>query len=131
MSGEEAEAPREDGYDDLLDAIEDGSGYYLSCPNGHGSLPPRRVCPHCGSQDLDQKPLPESGTVETFTVVRVATPQFADDAPYVTAVVDFGEVRLTGIVDAPIDSVSVGMTVGVGVGHSKPTGDRMLTLDPR
>ena len=131
MSGDESEAPREDGYDDLLDAIEEGSGYYLSCPNGHGSLPPRRVCPHCGSQDLTETPLPESGTVETFTVVRVATPQFADDAPYVTAVVDFGEVRLTGVVVAAIDEVSTGTTVGVSVGHSETTGDRMLTLDPR
>ena len=129
MSDEEA--PREDGYDDLLDAVEEGTGYYLSCPNGHGSLPPRRVCPHCGARDLTEEPLPESGTVATFTVVRVATPQFADDAPYVTAVVDFGEVRLTGIVDAPVDEVSVGMTVGVGVGRSETTGDRMLTLNPR
>ena len=129
MSDEEA--PREDGYDDLLDAVEEGTGYYLSCPNGHGSLPPRRVCPHCGSRDLTEEPLPESGTVTTFTVVRVATPQFADDAPYVTAVVDFGEVRLTGIVDAPVDEVSVGTTVGVGVGRSETTGDRLLTLTPR
>jgi hypothetical protein len=125
------DAPREDGFDDLLDAVEDGSGYYLSCPNGHGSLPPRRVCPHCGSQDLAEEPLPQSGTVATFTVVRVATPQFADDAPYVTAVADFGEVRLTGMVDADPDAVGVGTTVGVSVGRSATTGDRVLTLDPR
>ncbi|MWG33258.1 Zn-ribbon domain-containing OB-fold protein [Halomarina oriensis] len=125
------DAPREDGFDDLLDAVEDGSGYYCSCENGHGSLPPRRVCPHCGSQALTETSLPDSGRVETFTVVRVATPQFADDVPYVTAVADFGEVRLTGIVDAAPDEVSVGMTVGVSVGRSETTGDRVLTLDPR
>src|SRR6056297_1929720 len=32
----------DEGYDDWLDAIEDGDGYYLECENGHGSLPPRR-----------------------------------------------------------------------------------------
>ncbi|MFD1512138.1 Zn-ribbon domain-containing OB-fold protein [Halomarina rubra] len=130
MSRDDTEAPREDGFDDLLDAVEEGAGYYLSCANGHGSLPPRRVCPHCGSQDLSEEPLPDSGTIETFTVVRVATPQFADDAPYVTAVADFGEVRLTGFVADPT-AVEVGTTVGVGVGRTETTGDRVLTLDPR
>jgi hypothetical protein len=129
MSDEDA--PRDDGYDDLLDAVAAGEAYYLSCPNGHGSLPPRRVCPHCGSQGLTDTPLPESGTVATFTVVRVPTPGFADDAPYATAVADFGEVRLTGIVDADPESVRVGTTVGLGVGETETTGERALTLHPR
>jgi hypothetical protein len=49
----------------------------------------------------------------------------------VTAVADFGEVRLTGMVDAAPDAVRVGTTVGVSVGRSETTGDRVLTLDPR
>jgi uncharacterized OB-fold protein len=122
---------RDDGFDDLLDAIQDGEGYYLECENGHGSLPPRRVCPHCDSRELGEEPLPDVGTIETYTVVRVATPQFDDDAPYVTAVAEFGPVRLTGLVDADPDGVDTGLTVGVDVGESVTRGERVLELVPR
>ncbi|MFC6836325.1 Zn-ribbon domain-containing OB-fold protein [Halomarina ordinaria] len=138
MSGDErdgeaggSERVRDAGFDDLLDAIEAGEGHYLRCSNDHGSLPPRRVCPHCGDRDLTERPLPDSGTVSTYTVVAVPTPQFADDAPYVTAVVDFGTVRLTGVVDADPEAVETGMTVGVTVGTSETTGDRLVRFVPR
>lgn len=56
---------REDGYDDLLDALESEAGYCLSCPAGHGSLPPRQMCPTCGDDELSTAPLPDAGTVVT------------------------------------------------------------------
>ncbi|WP_254537524.1 Zn-ribbon domain-containing OB-fold protein [Halomarina litorea] len=122
---------RDEGYDDLLDAIEAGEGYYLECAEGHGMLPPRRVCPHCGSRELSDEPLPDSGTVATYTVVRVAAPQFAEDTPYTTAVVDFGPVRVTGIVDADPEDVKTGTTVGVGVGESVTERARVIEFTPR
>ena len=122
----------DEGYDDWLAAIEDGDGFYLECENGHGSLPPRRVCPHCSSTELTEEPLPETGTVETFTVVHVPTPQFSDDAPYATAVADFGSVRLTGQVrDVPVDDVTVGTTVTPDVSTTETTGERLLVLRGR
>jgi len=54
------------------------------------------VCPECGSATLSEEALAETGTVETYSVVHVAGPQFADDTPYVNAIADFGPVRLTG-----------------------------------
>lgn len=100
------------GYDDLLDAIRAGEGYYLACPEGHGSLPPRRVCPVCGEADLSAAPLPAEGSVHTYTVVHVPAPQFEGKAPYVTAIAEFGPVRLTGlVVDADPEDVAVGSTV--------------------
>jgi hypothetical protein len=123
--------PRDAGYDDLLDAVEEGEGYYLACENGHGSLPPRRVCPHCGSADLSQEPLPEMGTVETYTTTQIAAPSFAAKTPYTTAIADFGPVRVTGIVRADPDEIAVGMTVGLAVGRNTMTGNRMLTFHPR
>jgi uncharacterized OB-fold protein len=72
---------RDGQYDDLLDAIADGEGYYVECANGHGWLPPRRVCPECGSRELAETPLPGSGEVATYTTVSVATPQFSADTP--------------------------------------------------
>jgi len=127
-----SEDTRDEGYDDFIDAVADGEGYYLECPNGHGSLPPRWACPDCGSQALAEEPLPEAGEIETYTVVTVATPQFADDAPYVTAVVDFGPVAITGLVrGADPEDVETGRVVGIDVGETVTTGDRAVVFEPR
>ncbi|MGB9986346.1 Zn-ribbon domain-containing OB-fold protein [Salarchaeum japonicum] len=118
-----------DGHDDFLDALESGDGYYLECANGHGSLPPRTVCPHCGDRDLSETALPESGTIDSYTVVHVPTPAFADEAPYVTAVADFGAVRLTGRVLADEESVDIGDEVSASVGGEEES--RSVVFEPR
>lgn len=126
------ERARDAGYDDLLDAIADGEGFYLECGNGHGFLPPRRVCPDCGSRELAEEPLPESGEIETYTVIQVGAPKFADDTPYVTALADFGPVRVTGMLnDVDPDTVDTGDVVGITVGERVTTGERMLSFAPR
>ncbi|MDH5020838.1 Zn-ribbon domain-containing OB-fold protein [Halobacterium rubrum] len=122
---------RDAGYDGFLDALADGDGFYLECSEGHGSLPPRHVCPHCGSDNLTETPLPETGTVDSCSTVHVATPAFVDDAPYVVAVVDFGPVRLTGQVRADPDSVAIGDEVAAGVGETATTSERLVTFEPR
>jgi hypothetical protein len=120
------------GYDEWLDALDDGDGYYLACERGHGSLPPRRVCPHCGSSDLSQEPLADAGTVETFTVVHVPAPSFSDEAPYATIVADFGEVRLTGILGGDaVDDVEVGSTVEASADVNEQTDSRMVRFSLR
>jgi uncharacterized OB-fold protein len=117
------------GYDEWLDAIDDGEGYYLECDEGHGSLPPRRVCPHCGSTALDRSALPATGTVETFTICYVGGPEFEDEEPYTTAIADFGDVRLTGVVrGTDPEDVMVGMPVEARVGTNRTTGEDLLVL---
>jgi hypothetical protein len=131
-SGEETERVRDEGFDEFLDAVESGEGYYLECPEGHGSLPPRRVCPHCGATEIEETPLPETGEVETFTTVHVAAPSFADDTPYVTAVADFGAVRLTGVVrSVDPEDVTAGTEVTAAVGETETEGERVLVLRAR
>ncbi|MFB6069711.1 MAG: Zn-ribbon domain-containing OB-fold protein [Halanaeroarchaeum sp.] len=123
---------RDAGYDDLLDALEAGEGYYLECEEGHGSLPPRRACPHCGSRDLEEVDLPDAGTVEAHTVVHVPTPRFLDDAPYTTAVVDFGGVQLTGqLLGVEPGDVENGMDVGVSIGETETNEERLVVFEPR
>ena len=118
---------RDAGYDDLLDAVEAGEGYYLECSSGHGSLSPRRVCPVCGERDPAETPLPETGTVVTFTVVHVPTPQFEGEAPYVTAIAEFGPVRLTGLfVDVDPAAVETGVTVRPAVRETDDDGRRLV-----
>lgn len=122
---------RNAGFDDFVDAVASGDGYYLECAEGHGWLPPRRVCPECGSRELTEEPLPEAGTVETHTTVRIAAPSFADDAPYATAIVDFGSVRVTAKFDGDPETIETGLTVELDVGESATTGERILTVRPR
>ena len=101
---------REEGYDDLLDALESDAGYYLSCPAGHGSLPPRQVCPRCGDDELSEETLPATGTVVTFTEVAVPAPAFDGQTP-VVLIADFGPVRLTGELLDCSDILEVGCEV--------------------
>jgi uncharacterized OB-fold protein len=127
-----SEQVRDDGFDDLLDAIADGDGYYVECTNGHGSLPPRLACPQCGSQDLSEELLPDSGEIRTYTVVTVPTPQFEEDAPYVTAVVDFGPVSITGQVQGvDPEDVETGQVVGIDVGETVTRDERLIVFEPR
>lgn len=135
----------EEGYDEWLDALEDATGYALVCPNGHGSLPPRRVCPACGATKLSREPLPETGVLKTFSVVHVPAPSFAGDAPYVTAIASVGPVRLTGVLhgvdpsvvgggdDGRIDdgaAVDVGTRVSVDVETRSDAADRTVVFRP-
>ncbi|MEA1930841.1 Zn-ribbon domain-containing OB-fold protein [Halohasta litorea] len=118
-------------YDEWLDAIEAGEGFYLESPEGHGSLPPRRVCPHSGATDLSREPLSETGTVETYTVVHVGATAFDDDTPYISAIVDFGPVELTGVVrGVDLEAVAVGDEVGVTVETRETTDDRLVVFRP-
>ena len=118
-------------YDEWFDAIAAGEAFYLASPEGHGSLPPRRVCPHSGSTELSQQPLPETGTVETYTVVHVAAEKFSDDTPYVSAVVDFGPVALTGVLrGVEPEAVAVGDEVTVTVEPRETTDDRLVVFRP-
>jgi len=119
-------------YDDWLDSIEGGEAYYVECEAGHGWLPPRRVCPDCGSRELSTEPLPDSGEIATHSTITVATPQFEDDAPYVTAIADFGPVSVTGLVrGVDPEDVSIGDVVGIEVGERETTGDRAVVFRPR
>lgn len=119
------------GYDAFVDALASGDGYFLECERGHGLVPPRRVCPHCGSTALTERSLPETGTVETSTIVHVPTPQLADDVPYCTAIARFGPVRLSGFLRGmdPTDDV-VGTAVRSTVEATATAGERVLVFRP-
>lgn len=120
------------GYDEWVDALGDGAGFYLRCPEGHGSLPPRRTCPHCGAAELAETPLPEAGTVETFTEMHVAGPEFDDRTPYVTAIASFGDVRLTGVLrGASGEDAEIGLSVGVDTAENPDTGNPVVVFRPR
>ncbi len=135
--GDDADSTTNDqpvSYTAWLDALEAGEGFALESPTGERSLPPRRVDPATGATELRRKPLAETGTIETYTVVHVAAPGFADDTPYVSAIADFGPVRLTGIVRGvdpdSVDDDFIGEPVTVGVDTRATTDDRVIVFSP-
>lgn len=128
---EQTEQVRDDGYDDFLDALGSGEGYYLESSDGRGWLPPRAVDPRTGESDLTEKPLPDVGTIVTTTIIRVATPQFDVDAPFALAIVDFGPVKMTGQVrGVDPETVDVGMQVEPTVETRETTDDRLIVFRP-
>ncbi|APW99861.1 nucleic acid-binding protein [Halobiforma lacisalsi AJ5] len=125
------ETVQDAGFDDWLDAAENGGAYYLECPEGHGSLPPRRVCPDCGATELAERELPDTGEIETFTVTHVPTPAFEDDAPYATAIANFGPVRITGqVVGIDLEAIENGLEVTIDVSVSETTDERVVAFEP-
>ena len=74
------------------------------------------ICPKCLSQKAEWITTKGRGTVYTYAVYHVAYhPGFADELPYVTAIVelDEGPHLLTNIVDCSPDAVTCGMKVTV------------------
>lgn len=123
-----SDEPRDAGYDDFLDALEDGEPYYLETPSGNGWLPPRRIDPETGEREFFEKPLPETGEILTSTTTYVAGPAFAEDAPFVVAVADFGPVRITGqLRGIDNEDVEIGQEVSIGVGTSEK-GERLVVF---
>jgi hypothetical protein len=85
---------------------------------GRTRHPPGPVCPGCRSTASEWWPVPGTGTVYTFTIVRQAfIASLRDRIPYVVIAVeldDAGGARLvSNLVDAEPDEVTVGMPVEV------------------
>lgn len=77
---------------------------------------PRLLCTSCASRNLELVDAAGSGTVYATTVVRRApSPAFADDVPYVVALVelDEGPRLMANVVDCAVDDVVIGMPVTV------------------
>ena len=76
---------------------------------------PRLVCPHCLSDALEWRDCSGRGVVYSYTVVERAPAAFAEDAPYVVALVELAEGprMMSWIRLEDVDAVSIGMPVTV------------------
>ena len=87
------------------------AGKCTACGTTH--YPPRRICRECGKREFETVVLPDTGTVETFTVIHVAPDGFGDLAPYAVALVnlDDGTRMMCQLVDTDLDSIEVGLKI--------------------
>jgi uncharacterized OB-fold protein len=82
---------------------------------GRIAFPPRLICPNCGSKQFQTEKLPDTGTLLTYTIIRVAPSQFVDEAPYAVGIIELeGGTRLTAqIADVPLEDIKIGQKVKV------------------
>jgi len=80
--------------------------------NGCGKVyfPPRLVCGKCRGREFSVTTLAQEGTLETFTVIRVAPSGFSDLAPYAVGLVklDDGVKLMAQVVDCDPEKVAIG-----------------------
>jgi hypothetical protein len=80
---------------------------------GKMHFPPRPVCDGCRGREFEIRPMALSGKVLTYTVIRVAPPAFAQEVPYVVAVIEMEDAtRLTAqVADVAPEEMKMGMKV--------------------
>src|SRR5262249_13952367 len=86
----------------------------LRCAECGGlALPPKEFCPTCQQRHWEPVPLAGTGTVTSFTVVRIPPRGPAAQAPYAVAVVklDEGVAPLRRVGDVPLDVLKTGLPV--------------------
>lgn len=82
---------------------------------GKAHFYPRELCPYCHSNQLDWIEASGRGVIYSFTVCRrPAGPAFADDVPYVVALIDLAEgPRMMSRIIGDPSIVSIGEPVSV------------------
>jgi len=80
---------------------------------GKISFPPRLACPECKNRQFEKVKINDKGTLETFTVIRIAPTGFTDEVPYNVAIVNVGDgVRiLCQVADCEAEELKIGMPV--------------------
>jgi uncharacterized protein len=80
---------------------------------GELAIPPKELCPSCRERRWELVPLHGTGSVVSFTVIRIPPRGRLAEAPYAVAVVKLDEgVSLLGrIVDIPLDALTAGLSV--------------------
>ena len=81
--------------------------------SGKTYIPARRVDPETGETESTKVVLPDTGKVVTYTVIRIAPPQWGDMSPYALAIVELTDgTRMMGqMTDCDVEEVKIGMEV--------------------
>jgi uncharacterized OB-fold protein len=78
---------------------------------------PTPVCPHCFSTGFTWEPLSGEATLYSYSVVhKPVTDAFAEEAPYVVALVALAEgpTLMTNLLEVPEEEIKIGMALRIG-----------------
>jgi len=77
-------------------------------------IPPRALCPKCGSMDIRWTKLKGTGKLLTYSVVHVASPAFQSSVPYAVGIVQLTEgARLLGMIRTNLKDLRIGLNLKV------------------
>ena len=110
----------------FAEALKENKLLGLKCNKcGAYTVPPKKVCMECSSEDLEIVQLSGKGKIQTFTVIRVPPEGF--EAPYIVgmAELDEGPWLMGNIIDVDADAATMEL-IGkkVNVGHQVLPGDK-------
>ena len=82
---------------------------------GRAVFYPRSLCPHCHAENLSWIVASGRGTIYSYTVAHQAFGVFAEEAPFIVAIIELEEgVRMMSrIVGEPRERVAIGLPVQV------------------
>ncbi len=80
---------------------------------GKLSFPPRLICSGCGAREFDSSKMSDTGTILSYTTIRVAPANFSRQVPYSIAIVesDNGIRVTTQVVDCRPEDLKIGKKV--------------------
>ncbi len=80
---------------------------------GRISFPPRVVCPQCGGREFLSVRLAETGSLLTYTIIRVPPASFEDQSPYALGIaqLDDGVRLMAQVVDCDFADLAIGLRV--------------------
>jgi uncharacterized OB-fold protein len=93
------------------------------------SFPVATWCPHCRSTELESHPLSTTGTVFSYTIVRVPVPGYAGPVPYGLGIVELPDgIRVTTtLVAEPLEELAIGAVVRTCLVHVGPPEQPVLS----
>jgi uncharacterized protein len=101
-------------------------------------FPRRELCPECQRDEVEPVALSQTGTVYTFTIVRMVPPGYLGEAPYAYGVVELPEgLRVTTTLLADdLEHIAIGDRCDFTLLELGPREDRVLSYayrigDPR
>ncbi len=96
----------------------------LKC--GNLSFPPKKVCPKCHSREMEKYTFGKKGTVYSFTTIYQATEAFAQDVPYMVAIIELEKgVKITAqLTDIRGVDIEIGMPVEMVIRKIYEEGDK-------
>ncbi|MFH1625852.1 MAG: Zn-ribbon domain-containing OB-fold protein [Pseudomonadota bacterium] len=113
------------------EALIGGKFLGLKCNKcGEFTVPPKKVCVACVSEDLEIVELAGKGEIKTYTVIRVPPEGF--EAPYIVGMVelDEGPWVMGNLIDVDPDEASMDlMGKRVTIGHKVVKGDKFSAGD--
>jgi uncharacterized protein len=98
----------------FFEQARDGHLSAIKCGGcGELAIPPKEFCASCQARDWKPVVLTGTGTVASYTVIRVAPSKHAGDAPYAVGVVKLTEgASIFGrILDVSFEKLAIGMPV--------------------